>query len=491
MVASSILALAVSCAHAQLKSPFLEAPKFGPRIFPGELVVTFRPGTDVAATVSQVSARLDELSTRQTPNTLAPHTVGFTIAHPVSQTGQLPSGNIFSHTWQTVKTYRSHPNVLAAEPVYLVVPFRHPNDPEYARMWNYHARPIAPGGANFAGAWQTTVGHRNIRIAVLDTGILPTEPEFLDSRNLVSGIDLVSDSWMANDNDPGAANDHVDYDTDPTDPGDGLQPLECGLYPDRPIPHSWHGSHVSGTAGAGRTNDNNGIAGAVWNATVIPVRVLGRCGGKTTDIAQAIRWAAGYPIPSVPANPHGRADVINLSFGVDVPCSLVNATIQAAINEAVAAGSIVVAAAGNEAQDASNVSPASCDNVITVAASDSHGSLADSYSNYGKPVDLMAPGGDGLDLRNPNRESKGILSVVKDGHEEASGTSMAAPHVTAAIALLLSQNDKIRDMTGPEKVETVRALLRASAVSRTPNQCPRPCGAGLLDAGALLTQSSR
>ena len=481
------LTVSLSCAHAQQKSPFSRAPKDGARIYPGQIVITFKPGTNVSASIAQLTASRDSIAPLAAPLILRPQTIAFSLRTAFNPAKTEIQPNVFFQTWKAVIAYRSRPNVLSAEPIYLAGPFRQPNDPEYPRMWHYRSRTATPGGANFEGAWRKTVGNRNIKIAVIDTGILPNEPEFHGSRNILSGADLISDPWMANDGDGGNPEDNLDYDRNPTDPGDGVKPFECGLSQWEAMPNSWHGSHVSGTAGAGRTNDRAGIAGAIWKVSIIPVRVLGRCGGTTLDIAQAILWAAGYSVRGIPKSPHGPADVINLSLGGDQPCSSVQSTIQAAINDATKAGSIVVAAAGNSNADAAGFYPASCKNVITVAASDARGRLATSYSNYGKRIDIMAPGGDVHADHNRDGDPDGILSVVKNRYEHYNGTSMAAPHVAAAVALLLSQNPRIRSMKGPKKFDTVRDLLHASAAKRTRVQCPRPCGAGLLDAGALLS----
>lgn len=135
-----------------------------------------------------------------------------------------------------------------------------------------------------------------------------------------------------------------------------------------------------------------GVAGVNWSSRVLPLRALGRCGGSVVDINDAIRWAAGLSMPGAPANPT-PAKVINMSLGAPAPCSQSPAT-QAAIDDVVAVGVTVVAAAGNEAMDAANAFPASCNGVITVAASDYEGALVTRYSNFGDIVDVLAPGGD-------------------------------------------------------------------------------------------------
>jgi serine protease len=153
---------------------------------------------------------------------------------------------------------------------------------------------------------------------------------------------------------------------------------------------------------------------------------------------------------------------------------------QSAINDAVAMGATVVVAAGNDATDASQVFPASCSNVITVAASDYRGYLATRYSNYGSTVEILAPGGDVRRDDNGDGRPDGVLSMV---HPDAgtyayyNGTSMAAPHVAGVAALVLAQE--------PALVPSqVLARLQANAQPRSAAQCPQPCGAGLLSAVA-------
>jgi serine protease len=209
--------------------------------------------------------------------------------------------------------------------------------------------------------------------------------------------------------------------------------------------------------------------------TVQPVRVLGKCGGSTADINDAIRWAAGLSIPGVPANP-SRARVISMSLGTPpgTPCSSSPST-QAAINDAVAAGAVVVVAAGNDATDASQVLPASCNNVITVAASDARGRLVTRYSNFGSTVEIMAPGGDVDRDDNGDGQPDGVLSMVQGGYAYYNGTSMATPHVAGVAALWLAATPNLTPAQ-------LLAELQARALPRSSAECPQPCGAGLLNA---------
>ena len=236
-------------------------------------------------------------------------------------------------------------------------------------------------GANIAGAWSTTRGKGAV-VAVLDTGILRGHPE-LSGAKILQGYDFVcygGDIAECNSRD----NDGTEgADSDPSDPGDFCDGE----------PSSWHGTHVTGTIAA--QFNRRSIAGIAPDVTILPVRVLGQCGGEDVDINAAIRWAAGLAVPNdsngnpVPRNTN-KADVINLSLGGWGECDDATAS---AIHDATAAGTLVVVAAGNSSDDARNYSPAGCDEAFTVAASDPNGGLS-YYTSVGPAVDITAPGGD-------------------------------------------------------------------------------------------------
>lgn len=206
-----------------------------------------------------------------------------------------------------------------------------------------------------------------------------------------------------------------------------------------------HGTHVAGTI-AQTTNNGLGVAGVAPSAKILPVKVLSGFGGGTSaGVAAGIDWAVDQ-----------GADVINLSLGSAMP-SVVVAT---AVTKARAAGVIVVAAAGNDGRGAVSW-PGAMKEAIGVGATGPDGTLAP-YSNYGLGVDIVAPGGD---KRKPGG---GILqdTISGTGHAYTSyqGTSMAAPHVTGAAAVLLS--------TGFLDAGDVEKLLLAGADGRiwTPRQ---------------------
>ncbi len=370
---------------------------------------------------------------------------------------------------KAVKQLNTRADVEYAQPNWLWQHFAtKPNDPHYAVQWHYFTRGTgteqAPGGIGAPTIWDRTTGSNAVTVAVIDTGILADHPDISGSPNLSPGYDMVSHDFIANDGDG--------RDADPTDPGDAVAEDEC--YPGSPeMSDSWHGTHVAGTIGGAITNNARGIAGVNWRVKLVPVRVLGKCGGTTSDINDAVRWAAGLSVPGVPQNAN-PAKVINLSLGGPGACSDSPST-QRAIDDAIAQGVTVVVAAGNDSADASGYSPASCDGVITVAASDYRGYLVERYSNYGASVEIMAPGGDVQRDDDGDGNKDGVLSTVQGGYALYNGTSMAAPHVAGVAALLLAQESSLLP-------EQVLQLIEQNAVPRSSTECAKPCGAGLLAA---------
>ena len=372
-----------------------------------------------------------------------------------------------------VEQLTAQDDVEYAQPNWIVRPVRVPGDPGFVQQWHYRDNGSgpdqSPGGINLPKAWDVTQGDPAVVVAVIDTGILPNHPDIAGSPNLIGGFDLISDPFIANDGDG--------RDPDPTDAGDAVAANECGPGdPPAAEPSSWHGTHVAGTVGVGNSDDAVGVAGINWHGRVQAVRVLGKCGGTIVDINDAIRWAAGLPVPGIGTNPT-PARVINMSLGAVVPCSQSPAT-QAAIDDAVAAGVTVVVAAGNSHIDASGEMPASCNGVITVAASDARGHLVSRYSNFGPRIDIMAPGGDVRRDDTGDGDPDGVLSMVDGGFAFYNGTSMASPHVAGVAALLLAHEPTLTPAD-------VLARIKAAAMPRDATQCPKPCGAGLLNAALL------
>jgi serine protease len=434
------------------------------RFVPGEIVVKMEEVTDAPRMMSSSTLTQFHLSVKQEK------TSGGEIVYKIQppNLSTMSVADVKKRTLDTVEALKQKPGVQYAQPNYIYQITATPNDPGYPLQWHYFNNGSgsgeAPGGINLPKVWQANQGDPSVVVAVIDTGILKNHPDISGTANMLPGYDMISDSFTANDGDG--------RDGDATDSGDAIAADDC--YPGSPaIPSSWHGTHVAGTIGVGKTDNNSGVAGVNWQVKGMPVRVLGKCGGTMVDINDAIRWAAGIPVNGVPNNSH-PAKVINMSLGGAIPCSSSPAT-QAAINDAVARGATVVVAAGNDAQDASGFVPAGCDNVVSVAASDRNGRLVTRYSNYGAKVDIMAPGGDVAADTDNDGNPDGVLSMVEGGYAFYNGTSMAAPHVAGVAALLLAANSAL----SPAQVES---QLKAGAIPRNSSQCPKPCGAGLLNA---------
>ncbi|MCC8469901.1 S8 family peptidase [Xanthomonas phaseoli] len=341
------------------------------------------------------------------------------------------------------------PNVQSVEVDQMLYPTLTPNDSRLSEQWAFGT---TNAGLNIRSAWDKSTG-ANVVVAVIDTGIV-SHPD-LDA-NILPGYDFISDAT--------AARDGNGRDNNPADEGDWNSTSGCTT-----SNSSWHGTHVAGTVAA-VTNNTTGVAGTAFNAKVVPVRVLGRCGGSLSDIADAIIWASGGIVSGVPANPNA-AEVINMSLGGGGTCS---STMQSAINGAVSRGTTVVVAAGNSAANVSGSLPANCANVIAVAATTSAGAKA-SYSNYGSGIDVSAPGSGILSTLNSGTTTPGNASYAS-----YNGTSMAAPHVAGVVALV--QSVAPTTLT-PAAVET---LLKNTARA-LPGACSGGCGAGIVDADAAVT----
>lgn len=351
-------------------------------------------------------------------------------------------------------------SVEYAEPDRIMTALFTPNDPRYAEQWAYFE---TTAGLRMPAAWDQSNGS-GVTVAVIDTGYRPHADM---SGKFVAGYDFIADTFIANDGNG--------RDSDASDPGDSTRAGECGNgQPSQDLSASWHGTHVAGTIGA-NTNNSSGVSGVAFGAKILPVRVLGKCGGYTSDIADAMIWSSGGAISNVAANAN-KARVINMSLGGGGAC---DSTTQNAINSVRSRGAVVIVAAGNSNADAANFSPANCQGVVTVAAVNRSGGRS-YYSNYGSVVDVAAPGGD---MRNG--AGNGILSTLNSGatapgadsYAFFQGTSMATPHVAGVAALMLAKDASLT----PDEIEKrLKATARAF-----PASCAG-CGAGIIDASAAL-----
>jgi len=369
------------------------------------------------------------------------------------------------------------------------------DDPRFAEQWQLHAPEKFTASMDVQKAWSVTHGSSDVVVAIVDTGIDYSHPD-LQGR-LLQGYDFVSELSLSVDEGIHVP-DELQYmrshdgdgrDDNASDPGDAINEtirtdfasldIECYVGNS-----TWHGTAMASIIAA-NPNDGVGIAGIDWHAKILPVRAIGKCGGRRSDMLDAIRWAAGVEDPALPPNPT-PARIINLSLGVDDLCTAAD---QAAINEAIAAGALIVAAVGNNGRntDTEPSSPSHCQNVMGVMAVDKHGFRA-RYSNVGRDADVAAPGGD-VSFSEEKiwvATNNGKINPANDfGYRPATGTSVAAPHVAGVLALMLSIQP---DLTNRE----LQALLLDSARDfpgeDDPNYsegqvCEKSfCGSGILDA---------
>ncbi|MET0679835.1 MAG: S8 family peptidase [Burkholderiales bacterium] len=370
------------------------------------------------------------------------------------------------------------PTVLHAEPDRRKFPLRVPTDPLFRNQWNLFE---LAGGIDAPAAWDITTGSPAVVVAVIDSGVRTLNADL--AGRLAPGYDFIREDA------PGlstTANDGDGRDADPSDPGNWISAEEAGRPPFTGCPEAeastWHGTHIAGII-ASSANNAYGVAGIAWEVRVLPARVLGKCGGYTSDIIDAARWTAGLAVPGVPANAN-PAQVVNLSLGAPGACSVEE---QRAVDDVLATGATkaVVSASGNDGGDATRIAPGNCRGVIAVTATDRFGARAP-YASIGANVALAAPGG--AFPASATSGENGILSLFNAGRTGpaadafafAVGTSEAAAHVSGVAALVLSVNP---GLTAAE----LRALLLRTARAFPNVSCtPLTCGAGIVNAAAAV-----
>ncbi len=344
------------------------------------------------------------------------------------------------------------PGVEYAAPNRVIKTMAIPTDPEFPSQWGFQYSPGSIEGANFTAAWDITKGSASQTLGVVDSGIA------LAHEGLVGRI-RSSASFP---------NGGYDFMTDPLNSGDGDG---RDNNPEQVPGNCVHGVHVAGTMSANTTFSGTGVgvAGGAPDSLVMAGRALNFF-GDDADAIDAMLWLSGLNSVNGETNPF-RVRAINMSFGGSGACG---GAYQNAFDQLRANGTLPVVAAGNSSADVSGSAPANCRGAVAVAASGIEGGLA-GFSNRGAGVTLTAPGVD-------------IISVNGAGGScSKSGTSMAAPHVTAAIGLMQAANPAL---TNNQTVLGLRAGVRAFPA--TSNCTTALCGAGLLDAyGAIqATQSS-
>ena len=326
-----------------------------------------------------------------------------------------------------VRLYRARPEVEWANFNYIAHAFFTPNDPNYTYQWHYPR-------INMPAAWDITQGVPGVVVAVADMGYYFNHADFMN-------VPMAS------------PRDFVDGDNNPvTSVNDS------------------HGEHVAGTILA-RTNNGIGVAGIAPGCTFMPIRCLNDSGsGNASNIANAISWAATHD-----------ADVLNLSLGFHVsgPPQDPGQPITGAVQQAASAGLIICAASGNDGQGYVAY-PAAYEVCIAVGATGYDDALAP-YSNRGTALDVVAPGGNTDQDLNSDGYVDGVLSLTRSGASDTysfwQGTSMATPHATGVVALLLSNG------LAPQHV---REALQATAQDLGPAGWDVNFGYGRINAQAAL-----
>ena len=343
---------------------------------------------------------------------------------------------------QVLERLRADPAVEFAVPDRQRFAHATSNDPLFANQWYLQNTEVS--AVNATGAWDRELGVSGVVIAVLDTGVLYDHPDLGRGDaggKLLPGFDFVTGTAQGNDGDG--------RDADPSDPGDWVNDadkvspafINCDV-----TGSSWHGTRVAGMIGA-LSNNSAGITGLDWNSFILPVRVLGKCGGNDSDILAGMRWAAGLTTPGTPTN-STPARILNMSLGATSPC---DASYRSVIDELTARKVLVVISAGNEGTVVS--SPANCPGVAAVAAIRHAGSKV-GFSNLGPEVTLGAPGGNCVNINggpclfsldttsNSGTTVPGAFTFT-DQQNFNLGTSFSAPIVSGIAGLMLSRNGNL------------------------------------------------
>src|SRR6476646_10643660 len=344
---------------------------------------------------------------------------------------------------RAMERLNADPDVEFAEPTHTFSTNQLPNDPflatsgtwgqPYQDLWGLFA-------INAPAAWDTTQGDGTV-VAVVDTGVDYNHPDI--AANIWTNINEVDGNFIDDD-----GNGFVD----------DVRGWNFMFNNNDPSDHNGHGTHIAGTIAA-LGNNGLGVIGVVWHSHIMPVKALDDNGfGFDFTLAPAIIYAAS-----------NGADVINASWSAQGSSQ----SIEEAMQFATGLGTVFVAAAGNSSQDATNFFPANSPEAITVASHDPFGNFS-FFSNFGSRIDVTAPGEDILSL-----QAAGTFQgqPVIDGYTRMTGTSMAAPHVSGAVALILSGNPTYT-------TDLVRQILHISNTSVPVD--PR-FGFGKLNSAAALT----
>jgi len=465
------------------------------------LIVGFRAQGDAVVRSASAAGKAQALGVRSGIGFRAQRSLG-----PRMAVVELPDPQSGEALAVTLARLAADPDVAFVEPDARARPHATPNDPLFTGQWYLQATEAS--AINAVAAWDTTTGSEEVIVAVLDTGVLSSHPDlgvFGSGGRVLPGRDFVGPDSGGGFR---TANDGNGWDADPTDPGDWVTSGEAAtsFFAGCLVTNSsWHGTRIAGMIGA-LTDNATGIAGSAWDGWILPVRVLGKCGGYNSDIIQGMRWAAGLSVDTVPANPF-PARIINISLGALGNCTN---SYQAAVDEVVEAGAVVVASAGNETGPVD--APANCDGAVAVAGLRATGAKV-GYSSLGPEVTLAAPGGNcvntggpclfSLDTTSNAGTTVATTAIYTDQLDANVGTSFSAPLVAATAALMLAVNSNLAPAELRERLQQ-SARSFPSAASLGLANCPNTvddtlacacttstCGAGMLDAAVSVAAALR
>ena len=406
------------------------------------------------------------------------------------------------------------------DPLYAATaPGVRPNGPDSGQWYLRAPTSTVVSAIDIEVAWLRTRGSASVVVAVLDTGVRFDHPDLgraATGGRLLPGYDFVSNTTVANDGDG--------RDADPSDPGDWVSSAEAGRTPFTGCSasnSSWHGTRTASLVGAA-TNNALGMAGTAPGVSVLPVRVLGKCFGNDGDIQAGMLWAAGIAVPGVPDNPN-PARVLNMSLGASGACT---ASYQNVVDQILARGTVIVAAAGNSAGGPVGT-PGNCRGVIAVLAL-RHAGTKVGFSDLGAEITIAAPGGTCINTSPGTPCVYPILAASNTGttvpvaadafwtnsFRISVGTSFSSPLVAGTVGLMVSSQPLLTPAqisialqatarpfppTGADNgPDDPTPVLQCMAPSTNVQQFPQLqcycnttyCGAGMLDAGAAVAAVS-
>lgn len=459
----------------------------------GRIIVGVRPASTGLASAPSSRDRADTVSRRLGINLRSTRELGPNLSTIVLDADAVET---------TLARLQADPDVEFAEIDRRRYARAIPSDPLYAGQWYLQGIEIA--ATNFETAWDTTTGAADTVVAVLDTGVRFDHPDL--AGRVLPGYDFVSGESSSSFV---SANDGNDWDNDASDPGDWVSVPESQSGPLLGCPvsaSSWHGTKVASIAGAA-TNNGTGVAGGTWAGTILPVRVLGKCGGYDSDIIAGMRWAAGLPMPGVPSNPN-PARILNLSLGSEGGCSSVYRNVIAELTDA---GVIVISSAGNSSGPVD--APANCPGVLAVGGLRHVGSKV-GYSSFGPEVGISTAAGNCPDIdmtfvcnfslisADNTGQTLPVSSSYTDDSNYNIGTSYSVPIVSAVAALMYGVND---GLTPAEFIARVKSGARpfpapqaglptCPSIDNVTGQCnctTSTCGAGIADAPGAVAEALR